>query len=263
MELGLQGIFAGTAASSQATLQFLGSTSVTNSYSIGSVNAIAAYGTVAAGFRSDVTIQNGINALASHLTIQQATGSVLNINGNDVIDFNSVLDDASGGAQAGAAAVINGTLTVGAFGTNSLGLSGLAALGGTGTIRQVGQHDTTAVGNVGAGLDFDIRAGTLTIGSSFGTFRGTIGPANGNGAALGPLASITYDPAAFSAYEVQSATFDTSTGLLSFLNASNQTLYNPFHFRGDASGLNISVSGYVMTITDHPGAGSPIPIKFT
>ena len=156
-----------------------------------------------------------------------------------------------------------GTLTVGAFGANSLALSSLAELGGTGTIRQIGLHDLTFVGNVVAGLNFDIRAGTLTIGSSFGTFNGTIGPGNGNGPALGSSASITYDPAAFPAYEVQSATFDTSAGLLSFLNASGQTLYNPFHFSGDASGLNISVSGYAMTITDHPGAGSAIPIQFT
>ena len=82
-------IFAGTAATGRATLQFLGSTNATDSYSIGSVNAIAAYGTIAAGYRADVTIQNGINALASHLAIQQTTGSLLTINGNDVIDFNS------------------------------------------------------------------------------------------------------------------------------------------------------------------------------
>jgi hypothetical protein len=76
----------------------------------------------------------------------------------------------------------------------------------------------------------------------------------------------------FSLSRVQTAKFDTSAGLLSLIGSSGQDLVD-FCFAGNASGLNVSIqpdptahpgiAGSYITITDHPGTPSPIPIAFS
>jgi hypothetical protein len=121
-------------------------------------------------------------------------------------------------------------------------------------------------------VHFDIQKGELTIGSSFGHFDGTIGPTSGSGPSLGPTADVIFYPEGFSLSQVQTAKFDTSAGLLSLIGSTGQNLVD-FHFAGNASGLNVSIQpdptahpgivGSYLTITDHPGSVSPIPIAFS
>lgn len=252
-------VLIGTSVSTAPTLRFIGGTDQSHPYLVNSL--LVENGQIDLGFRTDLTVTSGIAVLGGQLLINDFYSSTT-LNGSGLISANGTLVDNGGGAQGGGVVNINGTLTVGSIGANKLELPGV---GGDGTILQTGNADVTSIsGNVGSGVHLNIQAGNVTVGSSFGAFLGTIGPTNGKGPSLGPSASLTYETAAFNPTNVQSATFDTSTGILSFLNASGQTLYNPLHFSGNARGLNISTSsGMAVTITDHPGAGSVIPITFT
>ena len=192
----------------------------------------------------------------------------MTLDGNSSINGSATLNDGGGGRPPGTEFILNGTVTVGALGANHLNLAQVAALGGNGTIRQTGQNDVTSVGNVAPGVHFDIQKGELTIGSSFGEFDGTIGPTSGSGPSLGPTADVVFYPEAFSVSQVQTAKFDTSAGLLSLLGATGRDLAD-FHFSGDARGLGVSVTpstgpgvASFVSITDHPGSVSPIPITF-
>lgn len=203
---------------------------------------------------------NGVAVLGGELFIYDLYSSTT-LGGNSLIDANGSLNDYGGGAPGGGAVILNGNINVGSLGTNTLTLPNV---GGIGTILQTGGNDVTGIsGSVGSGVDLDIRSGKLVVGSSFGYVAGTIGPANGKGPSLGPSASFTFFTAGFNPSDVETATFDTSTGLLSFMDARGQTLYNPLHLSGDASGLNVSTAGGGITITDHPGSISPISITFS
>jgi hypothetical protein len=261
-------IFAGTSLTNEPALQFLGQNGATDTYSVDSL--IAGYGAVELGFQTDVNVTDGAQVLFGQLGIGQGIGSVLTLDGNSMVNAGGTLVDDGGGFSAGAALQLDGTITVGAVGSNNLTLSDIAEVVGNGTIVQTGKNDVTNVGAVGTGVHFDIQSGELTIGSSVGSFGGTIGPVNGQGPALGSTASIAFYPAEFATSQLQSVKFDTSTGVLSFLGASGQDLTD-WHFSGNARGLDVSVQTYTyqpgvtgsyISITDHPGSISPIPITF-
>ena len=256
-------ILAGTSTNAP-TLQFIGGIGTANAYSIGSF--IADNGNVNVGAGATVDVTNGVQVLGGALNLDQSYGSLVTLDGNSTINGGGSVNDEAGGAYVGAGFIINGTIDVGSVGANGLGLASLDGLGGNGTIRQTGQSDVTDVGAVGSGLHFDIRAGELTIGSSFGTFDGTIGPTNGNGPALGPTGTVDFYPAGFLISEVQGASYDTSTGMLALLASNGRDLAN-FHFSGNASGLDVSMTaastGSFVSITDHPGTPSVIPITFS
>lgn len=262
-------ILAGT-ASSPPTLQFIGGLGTTHSYSPRSL--LVANGNVDVGFSSTVEVTHGVQVFSGQLNVSETFGSVLTLDGVSAINGGASINDAGGLRPTGSEFILNGTLTLGSVGANHLNLGQVAGLGGNGIIRQSGQADVTDVGNVAAGVHFDIRKGELQIGSSFGEFDGTIGPTSDKGPALGPTADVIFFPAAFLVSQVQTAKFDTSAGVLSLLNSTGRDLVD-FHFSGNASGLNVStqpdptahpgIVGSYLTITDHPGSISPIPITFS
>ena len=267
-------IFASMSSSNAPTLQFIGGFPTIHSYSPQSL-LVAGNGNVDVGFGIRLEITNGVNVLFGQLNLSEPFGSVVTLDGNSSINGGGTLTDAGGGTPPGAGFIVNGTfilngtMTVGSFGSNHLNLAQVASFEGNGTIRQTGTNDITSVGNVAAGVHFDIQKGALQIGSSFGQFDGTIGPTSGSGPSLGPSANVVFYPEGFSVSQVQTAKFDTSGGLLSLLGGAGQDLAD-FHFSRDARGLNISVmpssgpsvSSFV-SMTDHPGSVSPIPITFS
>lgn len=260
-------IFAGTASSSEPTLQFIGNVDATYSYGIGSVtvdgHSSPSYGALNLGFRSQVEVARGITVNNGDLSIDQnSPGSVLTLDGNTTIDNGGTIADASGGVRTGDGVTLNGDITVGSKGANKLSLQ-VSYLQGNGTIRETGAADSVSVGTVTNGINFDVQKGTLAIGGVAAKFDGTIGPANGvAGPALGRDATVTYDTDGLDFSKITSASFDTSTGLLSFPAAAGGVA--TLHFAGDARGLNLSVvNGVGVVITDHPGTTSPIPITFT
>jgi hypothetical protein len=286
-------ILAGMSSSDAPTLQFIGGFATRHSYSPQSL-LVAGNGNVDLGFGVIGEITNGMNVLFGQLNWSVPVGSDVTFDGNSSINGGGTLTDAAGLRPNGAGSIENGTfilngmMTVGSIGSNKLDLANGAALAGNGTIRQTGTNDITSVGNVAAGVHFDIQKGELIIAGQFSDeFNGTIGPANGSGPSLGPSADVVFYPegnrtpqiAVVRNLQVQTAKFDTSAGLLSPLGANGQDLAD-LHFSGDASGLNISFTpstqdssqDYIPTpdyippfvsITDHPGTPSPIPIAFS
>jgi hypothetical protein len=115
------------------------------------------------------------------------------------------------------------------------------------------------------GTDFILDGGTLSVGG-LSSFHGTIGPlpssSTFNGSAplaMGPFAQVDIQ----NAFQVASASFDTTTGTLSFLNASKNDI-GDWHFGGDASGLTLNMlANGTLALADQPGShGGNIPITF-
>ena len=267
-------IFAGTSSSNEPTLQFIGSVDVTNTYSLRSVTVAGnpwtegtpSYGTIALGFRANLDITSGVRVIDGQLNIQSFYGTNVAFGGNSLIDDNGTLNS-SGARQQSPATTLDGTMLLGANGANQASFAG-EGLVGNGTLRQIGKDDLTFVDYVGPGVHLDIRSGTLAAGGAVGGIDGTIGPVNGRGPSLGPTATFEFFGYGFSSTDTKTATFDSSTGLLSLIDSRGQDV-GDFHFSGNARGLNVSVvpdsgfnAGYV-AITDHPRSASAIPITFT
>ena len=115
------------------------------------------------------------------------------------------------------------------------------------------------------GTDFVLDGGTLSVGG-LNAFHGTIGPlppsSTYNGSAplaMGPFAEVAIQ----NAFQAASASFDTTTGTLSFLDASKNDI-GDWHFAGDASGLTLNMfAGGTVILADQPGShGGNIPITF-
>jgi hypothetical protein len=151
----------------------------------------------------------------------------------------------------------NGTINLGALGTNVLNLDNVT-LAGSGFIQQQGESDTTYVSSV-SGVDFQVTAGTLELANPTG-FNGTIGPAS-DGLAIGIFGEVDI----FNALSVAKASFDTTTGMLSLLNSAGGDVGN-IHFAGTATGLRLNsetFGGAHLAINDGstPGQGN-IPLTF-
>jgi hypothetical protein len=76
---------------------------------------------------------------------------------------------------------------------------------------------------------------------------------------MGPFAEVVIQ----NAFQAASASFDTTTGTLSFLDASKNDI-GDWHFAGDASGLTLTMlGGGKLILADQPGAhGGNIPITY-
>jgi hypothetical protein len=116
-----------------------------------------------------------------------------------------------------------------------------------------------------AGTDFVLEGGIVSVGG-LNAFHGTIGPLppsstyNGSAAlAMGPFAEVEIQ----NAFQAASASFDTTTGTLSFLDASKNDI-GDWHFAGDASGLTLNTfAGGTLILADQPGSHEGnIPITF-
>jgi hypothetical protein len=139
------------------------------------------------------------------------------------LDSTSTIDNGGSFAVTSAEQTVNmnDAITLGAMGSNMLDIGGVTANDYTnlngGTIIQNGADDLIEVG-FSNGTDFQINGGTLALSELGGPFLGTIGPisAAAGTPALGAGAEVdVYNLAA-----VASASFDTTTDLLSFLDAS-------------------------------------------
>ncbi len=122
---------------------------------------------------------------------------------------------------------------------------------------------TSAGSGTDTGTDFVLDGGTLSVGG-LSAFHGTIGPlppsSTFNGSAplaMGPFAEVVIQ----NAFQAASASFDTTTGTLSFLDAAKKDI-GDWHFGGDASGLTLNMfAGGKLILADQPGShGGNIPI---
>jgi hypothetical protein len=215
-------------------------------------------------------------------TMQPGTG--LTIDGTSNLNLGGVFRivslDEPGTPTADTTVRLTGTINESPLGTNIVDFSQTNLIGGT--IVADGENDRIELGgdpsgtpppdtfSTGPGTDvgtnFILEDGTLAVGS-LTAFQGSIGPLptsstfNGSApTAMGFLAEVDIR----NAMNVASASFDTSTGLLSFLNASSTPLAS-WHFSGDASGLvlNMTSSG-LLVLTDETSSnhGGNIPITF-
>jgi hypothetical protein len=195
-----------------------------------------------------------------------AQGAIQNIsvNGPGIVGVTgSVTIPAAGGPGT---FTDNGTIKLGALGTNVLNLDNVT-LAGSGFIQQQGESDTTYVSSV-SGVDFQVTAGTLELANPTG-FNGTIGPvsATAGATALGAFGQVDV----MNAMSVASASFDTTTGMLSLVNSAGVDVGN-IHFAGVTSGLRLTLepargsSSAYLAINDQGtsgnGAGGNIPLTF-
>lgn len=194
----------------------------------------------------------------SALTAQGAIQNIT-VNGPGIVGVTgSVTVPASGGQGT---FTDNGTVNLGALGTNVLNLNNVT-LAGSGFIQQQGENDATYVSAV-SGVDFAVSGGTLTLANPTG-FNGTIGPisATSGAAAMGTFGQVDI----MNAMNVAKGSFDTTTGMLSLLNSAGSDM-GDIHFGGVATGLRLtqepargSSSAY-LAINDQ-GTGGNIPLTF-
>ncbi|HEY4041868.1 MAG TPA: hypothetical protein VGM32_08490, partial [Rhodopila sp.] len=214
------------------------------------VNA-GAYGTVSAS-QPGVTVERGIS-------IGQGGSLALNLygpQGNFAGDGNSVDDGTLAVAGRGQTFSLDGSLTLGAL-AGQLNLTGVH-VGGTGTIVQVGENDSTTFSadtSVGSGVHVQVLGGHVDI-HDLATFKGTIGPLNTPGSpAMGIFGQVEiFGPAA----TATSAHMNTTTDLLSLFNAAGQDV-GDLQFGGDVSGVRLAdVAGFLAV--NYGAASSGVPI---
>jgi probable HAF family extracellular repeat protein len=261
-------IFAGTAAGNAPTLQFLGTggTGANNTTGAlvvtGTPNA-PAYGNITQAANANVVDSGGFQISNGTLLDSMAAGTTLSISNTGTIANSGTVDISSNGQGTFS---VSAAINLSARGTNVLNLNGVAVTG-AGVIDQQGENDATYVSSV-AGTDFEISGGVLTLANPTG-FNGTIGPISATAGApsIGAFSQIDI----LNAINVAKGSFDTTTGMLSLLNASGTDIGN-VHFAGVATGLRLtqepargSSSAY-LAINDQGtsgnGAGGNIPLTF-
>ena len=267
-------IFAGTSLNNEPTLQFIGPATFTGyypdnrAYSVSSLTVAGnpltggspVYGALGIDYSTNLTVTNGILVSDGQLNVTQGVGSGLILNGNSQIDNGGTFTDAGRGRQSGASITINGTLTLGANGTNVFYPN---VAGVSGVVRELGKNDSVSISQVGTNFRIDDRAGTFSSVSSVSNFTGTIGPApSSNAPILGKDATIDLFLNNNVASTIYEAYVNTSSGIISFLNNSGKDVYDA-HFTGNAHGLNISTQQSFLVLTYHPGTASPTPITFS
>jgi hypothetical protein len=153
----------------------------------------------------------------------------------------------------------NGTINLGALGTNVLNLSKMNFTG-SGVIAQQGESDAIYVSS-GSGVDFQITSGSLHLANPTG-FNGVIGPTSASTPSMGIFGETDIS----NAQAVTHGSFNTTTGMLSLLNSAGSDIGN-IHFKGVATGLRLtqepargSSSAY-LAINDQ-GTGGNIPLTF-
>jgi hypothetical protein len=233
----------------------------------------------------NLIVQGGFQVRDGALTSYMTAGTTLTLDGNSTITSSTDVNPATGalvqssyqvstndtGPTLGTTLDLNGTITLGAIGQNILGLEDVNTVGGT--VISNGEGDLVHVGinpngdpdeGIGTttGTDFQLNGGVMTILGPSG-FGGTIGPVSSsapNAPVLGIFASVEI----LNAMAAASATFDTSTGVLSILDASNHDI-GDIHMAGDPSGLFLNLSpGGVLNLHDTGGQSfqGNIPLTF-
>ena len=245
-------IFAGTAANTPPTLNFLGGSSTVNALEINGIVGVAAttnYGNVNQQPGANVEVTGGIQISNGSMTDAFFPGDTLTVDGASTIDNGGTFAlDGPGNF------VLNGTVTVGADGNNVLDVSQGIVSGGT-IVQNGGMVNAGTV----TATDFQVNGGALQIGGLTG-FDGTIG--GPSGPAIGQFGEVNV----FNAENVAQASLDTTTGLLTFQDSTGNALGSlQFASTDDLFGLELSrPAGGPLVITDQPGASlSPIPITFT
>jgi hypothetical protein len=274
-------IFAGTAADTAPTLQFLGGSTNPGGMNVtyfpgsfttngpGTNSSPSAFGNVTVGtlapyFANDtpasVVVTNGVDLNNGVISVYETPRSVLTLDQNDELTNGGTLAVSS--PRALGDFNINGTLTLGALGKNALDV-GTVVLGGKGTIKQLGENDQTGIGwAVNSGVTLVADGGIISL-YDVRDFKGTIGPAGvgPNGNSIGIFGEI-----ALYGVSVTSATFDTSTGTLSLMNANGADV-GDLHLAGNAANITlnkVTVSGSTYVALNEGGAPEQgnIPIKF-
>jgi hypothetical protein len=232
------------------TLQFIGSgNNVVSALIVSGFPNSPRFGAIDQ-FGSNVEDDGGFNINNGRLDDHIGNGQSLVVGAPGTIDNGgSLFIDGSG-----ATVQLDTTVTVGALGSNELYLNDVNLTGGI--IAQNGENDKTYVGGTDVtpgddgsvnGTEFVINGGTLDIAWP-GGFNGTIGSAIGS--SIGIFGEVDIE----NAMAVASGTFDTSTGVLSLLNAGGTDL-GDFHLAGDASGIVLNMrAGGILAINDHPSA---------
>jgi hypothetical protein len=229
-------IFAGTSPSNAPVLQFIGAgDNVVGALLV----SAAATGSLSQDSQANVEVQGGVQVSGGSLgdflqpgptTLTLDGGSAINGGGSFVVT--SAEEDVD----------LTGTITLGRTGSNTLDIGGVTSTDYTnlagGTIIQDGANDLTEVG-FSDGTDFQINAGVLKLSELGGPFLGTIGQISAapGTAALGTSAEVDV----YNLLNIVSASFDTTTDLLSFLNASGASV-GQIQFAGDGSGLQLNTS---------------------
>ncbi len=202
---------------------------------------------------TNLVIKGGVDVNDGIFTADMTAGTTLTLDGNSTIGavyssqgagFNVFTSDT--GPTLGTKLKLNGTITLGAVGQNTLSLEDVNTIGGT--VVENGESDLVHVGvnpsgdpdaGIGTvtGTDFRINSGVMTMLGPSG-FKGTIGPVSSsdpNAPAIGIFGEVEI----YNALQTASATFDTSTGMLSLLDASGKDL-GDLHFAGNVSGLRLN-----------------------
>jgi hypothetical protein len=163
---------------------------------------------------------------------------------------------------------LNGTITLGPFGQNTLSLEDVNTVGGR--VVEDGTQDMLHLGANFAG-DPDAGIGT-TSGTTFQISLGVVtmtGP-NGFGGTFGPIGPYSNAPALgfdavieiVNASQVTHGSFDTSTGMLSPFDGSGNDV-GDMHFAGNASGLTLTQTNSFLAIHDTQANNNPGNIPLT
>ena len=272
-------IFAGTSLLNAPKLEFLG-TGASGSVSMNSIGSLAvqgksgapAFGSVYQDGTSNVSATSGFQVSDGTLTDTMAPGTSFSANGNS-----QVTNGGSVGFNSGGRGIfnVNGTISLGAIGSNVLNLQNVDTQG-RGVIVEQGESDLVTVGSVadpnaqaiGNVPHFEITAGVLDITNPAGFYRDhrTNFRVAWGGVGFGLFGEIDL----FNMQNVTHGGFDTTTGVLSLLTASNGPVAT-LTFQGNSAGLHLSQEPARGSIGAHlaingggsgDSAGGNIPLVF-